>query len=448
MTVNRGQKWGGPLLGMLVVSLVLNGCGSPAIQDLTASAQKTVTAVGKLVPGSLGTKSSEDALMERSAPSTGGKFFGVTTAPDSALPASKKAIKLNSAQSGDASKNSISPDFTQSPEEVQKLLLRSNPDACSATSDASYGEMAEIYSQLVANFAGMYLANRIKPDGELKKQMREFKPLFRELSRNTNWMPQSVERMVGEAYFKHHQYVEYTPPTRAKKEIRLIEEVVKPAFESMKKFAKEEVRSDTEFELHIVQDVSNTKPAMLAGGLLIVPSGMLTALRDSPQADQIIAFMISHEFSHALRRHMTKMTQLRLVDSITALNQFKELVGSTRSGFDRLKNPFEMFKFSSESVASMVNHTCKTADAFKVIEHNQEFEADVCGALLLKQFSESSKRDYSAVRGFSAYLRTPSLLSVPSTGGDSCLAYPSHPASKERLQKLTSYEVKLDLSAK
>ena len=433
----------------------LSGCGTPAMQDLSASAQKAVAAIGRIVPGT--GKSPEESLVEKSPTSTGGRSRDTGAAAGggglmSSLVLSPSTSSSSSGKTGKlvlSGKTTISPDFTQTPEQVQAMLLRSNPEACSATSDASYEDIGKLYAALATNFAGMYVESSLVPDAQLKQKMKEFKPLLRELSRNTNWMPQSAERMVGEAIFKHNGYEDYQPnKKRAQKQLALIEGVVTPAFESMKAYARSEVKSDIEFELHIVRDEMNTAPRMIPGGLLIVPSGMLTALGDVPEADQIIAFMVAHEFSHALRRHRTKMTQLQLLDALTSLDQFKTLVGSTRTGLDRLKNPFDMMKFSLSSVEKVVNQSCKTADAFKAIEHNQEFEADVCGALLLRKFSESSKREYSAVRGFSSYLKNPSLHKPSPPTSDSCIAFPDHPAGKERLQKITTYEIKLDHAAK
>lgn len=340
-----------------------------------------------------------------------------------------------------------------SPEEIKSMLIRADPNACSATSDASFADTFLTYGKLFAGITSELVNSRVQGgDVALQSKLDEIKPALRELARNTNWMPPSVERLLGEQVVAYNKLQEYKPPRRHKK---LMDELVQPIFDEFSRYAREDLKSDFQFEMRVFQS-AETAPQMIAGGILLVPSGMLSALEAMPQSEQVVAFLFSHEFSHALRRHKTKKLQMSLVDSMMLAGEFRKIYHTQTQGAPASKgsgNFIEMFKFTAGNVGSLINQTCKAKSWFPLMEQGQEFEADVCGALLLERLSDARKKLYRPVDGYQAYIKSglapvveaDKLSTGKSAKGiDRCFITADHPPAEDRLQNLQTYSMTLD----
>jgi Zn-dependent protease with chaperone function len=327
-------------------------------------------------------------------------------------------------------------EFTVSADEVKSMLIRSDPKACSATSDASLAETTVIYARLGLQIGSSLLITDGLDEKKLQANLNAFRPHLRELSRNTNWLPQSAERLIGERIYAMNELKPFVPPARQKP---LLDNTIRPIYAQLVSFAKADLKSPVEFELRVVRDDKSTVPLAIAGGIILVPSGLLNAMQRVKDPDNVVAFMLAHEFSHVLRRHKTKMVQLSLVDSITQAGEYKQLYNSSASGLSAATDPAKLLRFTDENVKSLMDQTCKSRNWLPSLEQNQEYEADVCGALLLKKLSAARQTPFDAVRGYGAYLANGLATPVPPAQEGRCVVQTSHPDPARRMDNLQAY---------
>lgn len=151
--------------------------------------------------------------------------------------------------------------------------------------------------------------------------------------------------------------------------------------------------------------------------------------------------MLAHEFSHVLRRHKTKMVQMSLVDAITTASEYKKLYNFNASNMAAVSDPTQLLRFTQENVKSLMDQTCKARNWLPNMEQNQEFEADVCGALLLMKLSAVHNRQFDAVKGYAAYLSGGQASQVTSERDHQCVVQASHPTPEKRMENLKAYAV-------
>jgi predicted Zn-dependent protease len=155
--------------------------------------------------------------------------------------------------------------------------------------------------------------------------------------------------------------------------------------------------------------------------------------------EQAVAFMLAHEFSHVLRRHKTKLVQLSLVDSITLAKEYKQLYNAGASSLAAASDPAQLLRFTDQNVKSLMDQTCKSRSWLPNLEQNQEYEADVCGALLLNKLSVARQTPYDAVKGYASYLDNGLATPVPPEREHQCVVQASHPAPAQRMDNLQAY---------
>jgi len=330
----------------------------------------------------------------------------------------------------------VSKPFTTTPDEVKAMLIRSDPKACSATSDASLAETTALYAKIGLTMGGTLLLNDGFDEAKLQAGLNRFKPYLRELSRNTNWLPQSAERLIGERLYAINELKPFVPPARQRP---LLDKTIRPIFDQLVAFARDELKSPLAFDLRVVRDDQSTAPAAIAGGIILIPSGLFTAMQRVKDPEQVVAFMLAHEFSHVLRRHKTKLVQLSLVDSITLAKEYKQLYNAGASSLAATTDLAQLLRFTDDNVKSLMDQTCKSRNWLPNLEQNQEFEADVCGALLLKKLSVARKTPYDAVKGYASYLDNGLASPLPPESDHRCVVQASHPAPAQRLDNLQAY---------
>ena len=330
----------------------------------------------------------------------------------------------------------VSKPFTTTPDEVKAMLIRSDPKACSATSDATLAETTALYAKIGLAMGTTLLINDGFDEARLQAGLNQFKPYLRELSRNTNWLPQSAERLVGERLYAMNELKPFVPPARQRP---LLDKTIRPIFDRLVAFARDDLKSPVTFDLRVVRDDQSTAPAAIAGGIILVPSGLFTAMQRVKDPEQAVAFMLAHEFSHVLRRHKTKLVQLSLVDSITLAKEYKQLYNAGASSLAAASDPAQLLRFTDENVKSLLDQTCKSRNWLPNLEQNQEYEADVCGALLLQKLSVARQTPYDAVKGYASYLDNGLATPVPPEREHQCVVQASHPAPAQRLENLQAY---------
>lgn len=348
---------------------------------------------------------------------------------------SKTAEQLAAEDAADA-RRPVSKPFKTTPDEVKAMLIRSDPKACSATSDASLAETTALYAKIGLTMGSTLLIQDGFDEARLQAGLNQFKPYLRELSRNTNWLPQSAERLVGERLYAMNELKPFVPPARQRP---LLDKTIKPIFEQLVAFARDELKAPVAFDLRVVRDDQSTAPSAIAGGIILVPSGLFTAMQRVKDPEQLVAFMLAHEFSHVLRRHKTKLVQLSLVDSITLAKEYKQLYNAGASGLAAASDPAQLLRFTDDNVKSLMDQTCKSRNWLPNLEQNQEYEADVCGALLLQKLSIVRKTPYNAVKGYASYLDNGLATPVPPEREHQCVVQASHPTPAQRMDNLQAY---------
>jgi predicted Zn-dependent protease len=321
-------------------------------------------------------------------------------------------------------------------DEVARMLIQSDPKVCHGTTDASYGEIATTYARIGVSYAPTLANAATMSDAQLQRTLDDFKPQLRELSRKTAWLPMDAERMVGDRVYAYNKMELWTPPSRQRK---LLNDTITPMFEELKRYSAEEVKSPLPFEMRVVRADDIKAPMAIAGGIVLIPSGLFSAMSSVQDPAPIIGFMLAHEFAHSLRRHTTKLVQLSLVESMTKAKEYRKLAKSTRSGFGSLSGIDQMVSFSSENVSSLMNQVCESRNWYPSMEQNQENEADVCGTLLLNRLGTSTGRRFSALDGYLGYLNAGLATKVPPAEAGGCTVKTSHPSPEERAQNLRSY---------
>jgi predicted Zn-dependent protease len=323
-----------------------------------------------------------------------------------------------------------------SKDEVAKMLIHSDPKVCHATTDASYGEIATTYAKIGVSYAPTLANAATMSDAQLQRTLDEFRPHLRELSSKTAWLPMDAERLVGDRVYEYNKMELWTPPSRQRK---LLNETITPMFNELKRYSAEEVKSPLPFEMRVVRADDIKAPMAIAGGIVLIPSGLFSAMSSVQDPAPIIAFMMAHEFAHSLRRHTTKLVQLSLVESMTKAKEYRKLAKSTRTGFGSLRGMDQMVSFSSENVGSLMTQVCESRNWYPSMEQNQENEADVCGILLLNRLGTSTGRRFNALDGYLGYLNAGLATQVPPGEAGGCTVKTSHPSPDERAQNLRSY---------
>jgi hypothetical protein len=437
----------------LALSTALVGCNAtmPAANSTTGSTGTSTNAFGQFVSTLVETRPTA-AGPDSSRTSTDSKPKTPAATGSVAALARDTSAPERAGVSAAAKQVSTGPRASES--EIKSMLIRADPKACSATSDASFEDTVLTYTNLFAGITADLLNTKAQSgDKALQAKLNDMRPVMRELARNTNWMPISTERLFGDQIVAYNKLEEYTPKRGPQK--KMLEQTVTPMFEQFKRYAREDLKSDYNFEMRVFDD-PGTAPSMIAGGIMLVPSGLLNALTAVEKPDLLVAFMFSHEFSHALRRHKTKKLQMSIVDSMILASEFRKIYDAQAGVMSRLRNGVDSaFKFTSFNVQSLVAQTCKAHNWLPLMEQGQEFEADVCGALLLERLGEDRKVVYRPVDGYQEYIKSGLAAAATkeaekaekkgnASGPGDCFITEDHPSANDRLANLKAYTIALD----
>ena len=360
-------------------------------------------------------------------------------------PAPRNAAGGSGTGSTDTAAAAASNGTAISRDEVMSMLTRSDPKACTVTTDATFGETVSIYGRIGLGQVQTLARAAVVSDAELQSALDALRPLLRELSRRTNWLPMDAEKMIGEQLFERTGLKPWTPPARQR---RLLDETIMPMFNELKRYAAEEVKSPLPFELRVVNDDVSKTPQATAGGIVLIPRAMLSSLSTVKDPKPIVAFMLAHEFSHSLRRHKTKLTQQSLVDSITKIKEYRKLAREAKAGFGALTSIDQLISFSASNVTSLMNEVCTARNWIPNLEQEQESEADVCGSLLLHRLGEASGKRYSALDGYRAYIAAKLADDAPAAQRKGiCTVKTTHPSTEDREKNLREYSSALAAAA-
>ena len=332
-----------------------------------------------------------------------------------------------------------------------------------------------LMGQLALTLGVQGWAESMKTKTDLQPQLDKIRPALRELSKRVVWLPQPAESLIGAQLLRIAPRPPYSPANDKQK--KFVSGVMAPIFRALQGYAVDELKTPMRFRMQLFLDDAQQSPEMVAGGTLLVPSGMVKTLagrgRDS---DQVVAFMFAHEFSHALRRHLTKSTQTRLVDGLLMANVFKTSFQGFPNSLDAANNLGQVFDLSRQTVTAAVAAVCAADQWFSDFDQKQELEADVCGALLLSKLPRGTSAErpagaatalgragvvgaaaatgatgtaggYDALEGLRQYRAIMKSMPPPAAAANRlCVVRASHPDTAEREKNLADYQSRLTRS--
>jgi Zn-dependent protease with chaperone function len=329
-------------------------------------------------------------------------------------------------------------------------LMRPDGAACKAVADGgTFSNAAVLLGAGLSLSVEVWSAKGNFTSASFQSALRATKPILKEWSKQVVWLPVEIEAHVGRALMEFGQYKEWVP--RNPRQIKFIDNTIRPVFEILRAYAVDELAAPHPFRLLFINDDAQTSPSVLPGGLVIIPSGMVTwlmALENPDDVEQVLAFQLAHEFSHALRRHNTKNAQMMLVDGLMIADVFSKQFKGTASQFRQLGKGGglqEIFDLSAQGIGQIMGAVCVREQLQTTYEGHQELEADTCGALLMEQIHKRRGVRMNALSGFKLYRshRPVAPAGVPASPAEAaaefCVKVASHPEMEVREQNLARY---------
>lgn len=321
-------------------------------------------------------------------------------------------------------------------------ITRADGSVCRAVADGGFFDTAGQFVTLTAKLLTSGLIRHVQSNRignrDLKKVLDEVRPVLRQIARHTLWLPVQTERLIGTALLAQRNVSAWQPNPRDQK---LIDEEIMPVFRELERFAREEVRSDLTFELRLIKDDISRSPEVVSGGWVLIPSGMISRVRMMKDRRPVIAFMLAHEFSHALRRHKTKQMQALMVDSWTEVNEFKRVLSKDAGLLEVLTrgNIGGLFDMGARNINRFVTAQCRGRQWASSLDQRSELEADVCGSLMLHRLAKSTGDGIDPVAAWRTYVEQEFAARPKGEQDGDCRVPPSHPASQEREENLRRY---------
>lgn len=412
-------------LQVMALAAMLVGCGTlPATLRSAIAPEKDSPKAQTLSPEPIGKGDSAAASTSAGMRTTSEGSIGSTPKEDAEVRTTKP--------------------FVLTVNEVKAMLVRADPGACSVLNDAGAAQIAATYAKL-ANVIGTD-ALQSASTAELQAKLNTAKPLLREISVNTNWLPRAAERLVANYLYKREfkNDKEYEPKDKVHQ--KFMRDTFHPIFEELRRYASIELKSDMPFQYRKTGDENVNTLRNFGGGIILVPKGFIGFTASKPNADQLVAVQLAHEFAHILRAHYTKLGQLSLIGGITDAKEFKKLTKDAQFGVRGITDLSQMFSFSESNVNSLMSHVCRAEQWMPSMQQDQEFEGDVCGVMLLRELSKARGSKFNPVVGFREYIDSKSV--VPNKGAkqkllaksnNACTVKTIHPAPAERLEKIEAY---------
>lgn len=321
-------------------------------------------------------------------------------------------------------------------------LMRPDGSACKAVADGGLASNFTLMGQV-----GLVLALEKFTSGprqnmaSLQLSLDAVKPQLKQLSKQVVWLPVEAESLIGIEMARLSDYRDWQPTNKAQR--AFVEGPLRRSFDALKAYAAGELQSPLNFQLRLVRDDNARSAEMLPGGMLIVPSGLVATLAQQNDGEQTLAFILAHEFSHALRRHTTKSAQGRLVDGLTMAGVFTRQFKGTRQQLMATdpRQLAQLFNLSQRGIGEIIGAVCTSQRWFSEFDQTQELEADTCGALLLDKLGATTKSSFDPVVGLYRYrlMVGGSALSSEVGAGLRCVQPASHPSVETRERNLQAY---------
>ena len=180
--------------------------------------------------------------------------------------------------------------------------------------------------------------------------------ILRYAAKSMNWLPMSLEVQLGESLLQESEILDEEKNADSRRTYaqgrKMLEDIVKDLPQPM----------PYEFRLK-VRTTSFGNASALPGGIILVDRDLFKKGADLDYA----YFVMSHEVSHVLQRHQTRVYQARLVDAVESLDGLKKLV-DTKSQV----NPGALIGYGTALKKLFVNFT-----------EQQELQADSCAMQMM-----------------------------------------------------------------
>lgn len=324
-------------------------------------------------------------------------------------------------------------------------LMRPDGSACKAVSDGGFASNFALMTQVGVTLTfAKYSESSNKSMNGLQLSLNAIRPQLKQLSKQVIWLPVEAENVIGNEMIRMANYRDWQPTNKSQR--AFVDGPLKQSFNELKAFSNGELKSPLNFQMRLIRDDNSRSAEMLPGGTLIIPSGLVSTLAGQEDADQTLAFILAHEFSHALRRHTTKSIQGRLVDGLMIAEVFNKQFKGTMAQLSSLNssNLSQLFNLSAQGVGQIIGGVCTTEKWFTAFDQTQELEADTCGALLLDKLGANVNQAFNPVSGFNRYRVLNSGAGKPAVGvtgmaAGLCVQRATHPTVEVREQNLQRY---------
>jgi len=177
------------------------------------------------------------------------------------------------------------------------------------------------------------------------------KAVIRQAARGLNWLPMDLEVMLGQHMLKDEEYL-------AEDKNKDVAKAYKKARDILADLQKD-LPKDVPYQFQVyVRSSSFGNASALPGGIILVDRDLFSTGSDP----DYVRFVMAHEISHVLQRHLTREYQARLLDGVDSVDGLKKLITSMNE-----KNPQAVLQYALKVKNLFVNFT-----------EDQELQADSC----------------------------------------------------------------------
>lgn len=216
-------------------------------------------------------------------------------------------------------------------------------------------------------------------------------------AKRTNWMPITVEKMYGEQL--HKRRLRQLPEVIQRKRKGRVARLYKRADEVLNKLlAQIEEEYPYQFQLFLTNDADVDAEA-LPGGYIYLTTGTLDR--------GMVELVLGHELMHVTKRHTTRELQARLIDSVSTVDDIKDLM-------------------SERDVGSVTRRAKALEGRILNYSRQQELQADACAVRLAQTLP-----GFDTAKQIDRYIRQ--IGSTQPEGATTASLHPSYPDRKSRI---------------
>jgi Zn-dependent protease with chaperone function len=192
-------------------------------------------------------------------------------------------------------------------------------------------------------------------------------------ARQLNWMPMSVERMIGkDAHDKKDQSGELLDARKGAKAYSNAKAIL------AKVVAQVGEPHPYDFSVHVVKRSQGNAEAA-PGGFVYVDRDLVEKPENEPRA----TFAIAHEVAHVLQRHQTRELQARLTDGIDSMEGLQKVISSANG-----------------SPNALLLRARELKRLFMLHSEEQELQSDACAVRMLDSMMSDKRKLVAAIEAF------------------------------------------------